>query len=116
MAQNSKEPDICVIGGGAGGLTVAAAAAAMGVPVVLIEKGRMGGQSLAGAVPSKALLAAAKHAAAVRAGVRFGVRSVRSGVDFAAVMTHVRNAMEKSGARSRAHLVAMALAEGLALQ
>jgi PAS domain S-box-containing protein len=29
------------------------------------------------------------------------------------VRTHVRNAMEKSGARSRAHLVAKALAEGI---
>ena len=33
-------PDICVIGAGAGGLSVAAAAAAFGVPVVLIEKAR----------------------------------------------------------------------------
>jgi PAS domain S-box-containing protein len=31
------------------------------------------------------------------------------------VRTHVRNAMEKAGARSRAHLVAKALGEGLAL-
>lgn len=31
------------------------------------------------------------------------------------VRTHVRNAMEKSGARSRAHLVAKALGEGLVL-
>ncbi|HTV27015.1 MAG TPA: FAD-dependent oxidoreductase [Xanthobacteraceae bacterium] len=93
MAQDSKEPDICVIGGGAGGLAVAAAAAAMGVPVVLIEKGRMGGQSLTSAVPSKALLAAAKHAAAVRAGARFTVRSARPAVDFAAVMAHVRDAV-----------------------
>ncbi len=48
MAQENSElkPDICVIGAGAGGLAAAAAAAAMGVPVVLIEKGRMGGQSL----------------------------------------------------------------------
>lgn len=30
------------------------------------------------------------------------------------VRTHVRNAMEKSGARSRAHLVAKALGEGMA--
>ena len=29
--------------------------------------------------------------------------------------THARNAMEKVGARSRAHLVAKALAEGIAL-
>jgi PAS domain S-box-containing protein len=32
------------------------------------------------------------------------------------VRTHVRNAMTKSGARSRAHLVAKALGEGLALE
>ena len=88
-----------MIGGGAGGLAAAAAAAAMGVPVVLIEKGRMGGQSLnGGAVPSKALLAAAEHANAVRAGARFGVKSVRSGIDFAAVMAHVRHAVAGRGA------------------
>ena len=39
-------PDICVIGAGSGGLSVAAAAAAFGVPVVLIEKGKMGGDCL----------------------------------------------------------------------
>ena len=56
-------PDICVIGAGSGGLSVAAAAAAFGVPVVLIEKGKMGGDCLNyGCVPSKALIAAAKHA------------------------------------------------------
>jgi pyruvate/2-oxoglutarate dehydrogenase complex dihydrolipoamide dehydrogenase (E3) component len=94
MAQQNKEPDICVIGGGAGGLAAAAAAAAMGVSVVLIEKGRMGGQSLnGGTVPSKALLAAAEHANAVRSGARFGVKTVRSGIDFAAVMAHARQAV-----------------------
>ena len=51
-------PDLCVIGAGSGGLSVAAAAAQLGVPVVLIEKGRMGGDCLNyGCVPSKALLA-----------------------------------------------------------
>ena len=35
--------DICVIGAGSGGLTVAAAAAAFGEDVVLLEKGQMGG-------------------------------------------------------------------------
>ena len=39
-------PDICIIGGGSGGLSVAAAAAAFGVDVVLVEKGRMGGDCL----------------------------------------------------------------------
>ena len=95
MAQQNKEPEICVIGGGAGGLTAAAAAAATGAPVVLIEKGRMGGQSLnGGTVPSKALLAAAEAANAVRSGARFGVKTVRSGIDFAAVMARARQAAQ----------------------
>lgn len=95
MAQQNKEPEICVIGGGAGGLAAAAAAAAMGVPVVLIEKGRMGGQSLnGGTVPSKALLAAAEAANAVRSGARFGVKTVRSGIDFTAVVAHARRAVQ----------------------
>ena len=57
------ETDICVIGGGSGGLSVAAGAAQMGAHVVLFEAGRMGGDCLnSGCVPSKALLAAARAA------------------------------------------------------
>lgn len=56
-------PDICVIGAGPGGLAVASAAAAFGVPVVLIEQNKMGGASLYAALPSKALLAAADRGA-----------------------------------------------------
>ena len=52
--------DICVIGAGSGGLTVAAGAAQMGAMVALVEKGKMGGDCLNyGCVPSKSLLAAA---------------------------------------------------------
>ena len=59
--------DICVIGAGSGGLSVAAVAAQLGVTTVLIERGEMGGECLnTGCVPSKALLAAATAAAAVR--------------------------------------------------
>lgn len=36
-------PDLCVIGGGTAGLAVAMAASLFGVPVVLIERGRLGG-------------------------------------------------------------------------
>ena len=59
--------DLCVIGAGSGGLSVAAAAAAFGQKVVLIEKHKMGGDCLNyGCVPSKALLAAARRAEAMR--------------------------------------------------
>jgi pyruvate/2-oxoglutarate dehydrogenase complex dihydrolipoamide dehydrogenase (E3) component len=97
MAQQTKETttDLCVIGAGAAGLAAAAAAAAMGVPVVLIEKGRMGGQSLnAGSVPSKALLTAARHAEVLRNGPHFGVKSSRPGIDYAAVSAYVRGAID----------------------
>lgn len=85
-------PDICVIGAGSGGLTVAAAAAAFGVEVVLIEKGRMGGDCLNyGCVPSKALLAAAKHARAIVEAPEFGVGpgAGAPNIDFEKVHAHV---------------------------
>jgi pyruvate/2-oxoglutarate dehydrogenase complex dihydrolipoamide dehydrogenase (E3) component len=83
-------PDLCVIGGGSGGLSVAAAAAAFGVPVVLLERARMGGDCLNyGCVPSKALIAAGKHARWVADSARFGVEAGPAAIDFAAVHAHV---------------------------
>ncbi len=73
-------PDLCVIGGGSGGLVVAAGASQMGAAVVLVEAGAMGGDCLnSGCVPSKTLLAAA-HEAKARGGAP----------DFAAAMARVR--------------------------
>lgn len=56
--------DLCVIGAGVGGLTLAAGASQMGASVVLVERGQMGGECLyTGCVPSKALLTAAARQA-----------------------------------------------------
>ena len=83
--------DMCVIGAGSGGLSVAAAAAQMGARVVLIEKGQMGGDCLNyGCVPSKSLIAAAHAAHAIRTGARFGVNGHEPEVDFLKVRDHVR--------------------------
>jgi pyruvate/2-oxoglutarate dehydrogenase complex dihydrolipoamide dehydrogenase (E3) component len=83
-------PDICVIGGGSGGLSVAAAAAAFGVSCVLIESHKMGGDCLnTGCVPSKALLAAAKRAELARSALPFGV-TAQTDIDFAKVHDHVQ--------------------------
>ncbi len=94
-----------MIGAGAGGLAAASAAAAFGVNVVLIEKARMGGESLNnGALPSKALIAAAGQANALRNGARFGIASPRLRVDFAAVRARVRDviaAVEPADSRER---------------
>jgi pyruvate/2-oxoglutarate dehydrogenase complex dihydrolipoamide dehydrogenase (E3) component len=84
-------PDLCVIGAGSAGLSVAAGAVQMGSSVVLIEKGKMGGDCLNyGCVPSKALLAAGHRAEAIRGARGFGIMSEPS-VDFAAVHRHVHN-------------------------
>jgi len=82
--------DICIIGGGSGGLSIAAGAAQMGARVVLLEGGEMGGDCLnAGCVPSKALIAAAKQAQAMRTGAGFGITPIEPEIDFGAVKDHV---------------------------
>ncbi|MFN3280727.1 MAG: dihydrolipoyl dehydrogenase family protein [Tabrizicola sp.] len=89
------ETDICVIGAGSGGLSVAAGAVQMGARVVLIEAGEMGGDCLnAGCVPSKALIAAAKAAETQRRGFR-GIAGGEPEVDFGAVKDHVRAVIEQ---------------------
>ncbi len=83
-------PDLCVIGAGSGGLSVAAAAAQLGVEVVLIERGKMGGDCLnTGCVPSKSLLAAAKRAQLMRAKNGFGITPQEPTIDYRAVHQHV---------------------------
>lgn len=84
------ETDLCVIGAGSGGLSVAAGAVQMGARVVLVEGAEMGGDCLNhGCVPSKALLAAAKAAHAMTAGAALGVAPTVPAVDFGAVKDHV---------------------------
>ena len=82
--------DLCVIGAGSGGLAVAAGAVQMGAEVVLVEKGKMGGDCLNyGCVPSKSLIAAGKAAQTIRTAARFGVNGHEPAIDFAAVHDHV---------------------------
>ena len=89
------ETDICVIGAGSGGLSVAAGAVQMGARVVLIEGHRMGGDCLNyGCVPSKALIAAAKQAHAMGAGGPYGVAPAEARVDYAAAKDRVARVIE----------------------
>jgi pyruvate/2-oxoglutarate dehydrogenase complex dihydrolipoamide dehydrogenase (E3) component len=86
----TRKVDIAIIGGGSGGLSVAAGAAQMGARVLLAEGRRMGGDCLNwGCVPSKALIAAGAAANAVRTSGRFGVNGHEPDIDFKAVHDHV---------------------------
>ncbi len=94
MAEILK-PDICVIGAGSAGLVVAAGGSQMGAEVVLIEKGKMGGDCLNyGCVPSKSLLAAGKAAGGGDLAKRFGVRFDPPDVDFNGVHRHVHDVID----------------------
>ncbi len=84
--------NLVVIGAGTAGLVCAAAAAGLGAKVALIERHLMGGDCLnVGCVPSKAVIRAARAAAAVRDAGAFGVH-VPEGVamDFGRAMERMR--------------------------
>lgn len=90
MGKTALKPDICIIGAGSGGLSVAAGAAQLGMNVVLLEKAQMGGDCLnTGCVPSKALLAAAKRAHLYFKNDIKGIAAQAPNIDYAAVKDHV---------------------------
>lgn len=82
--------DLCVIGAGSAGLSVAAGAAQMGASVALIERAKMGGDCLNyGCVPSKSLLAAARAAEAARNAERLGVIAGVPPIDQRRIRDHI---------------------------
>ena len=86
--------DICVIGGGAGGLSLAAGAVQMGAKVVLVERAHMGGDCLHyGCVPSKSLLAAAHQADAKRQARNLGITHDTT-VDYGKVHAHIQRVID----------------------
>lgn len=96
MSDKTLDVDLCVIGAGSGGLTVAAGASQLGASTVLIERHQMGGDCLnTGCVPSKALLAAAKAARRWRGERAFGVNYAPPNIDFAAVNWHVHSVIDE---------------------
>jgi pyruvate/2-oxoglutarate dehydrogenase complex dihydrolipoamide dehydrogenase (E3) component len=84
------QADLCIIGAGSGGLSLAAATTQLGLKVVLIERHKMGGDCLNyGCVPSKALIAAARRAHLMRTSGAFGIQPVDPTIDHARVHGHV---------------------------
>jgi pyruvate/2-oxoglutarate dehydrogenase complex dihydrolipoamide dehydrogenase (E3) component len=87
--------DVCVVGAGSAGLSVAAGTAQLGLQTVLIEAGLMGGDCLnTGCVPSKALLAAAKQAHAHMRSDVGGIAPHTAAVDRRDVNAHVQGTID----------------------
>jgi len=84
--------DFTVLGGGSAGYAAASVAAKAGLRVAVVEGGReVGGLCiLRGCMPSKALLATANRAAAVRSAGEFGVKARFEGIDGAAMQARKR--------------------------
>lgn len=82
--------DLCIIGAGSGGLSLAAATAQLGLKIVLVEKHKMGGDCLNyGCVPSKAMIAAGRRAQQMRSAGPFGIQPVEPVIDPRRVYDHV---------------------------
>ncbi len=87
--------DICIIGGGAGGLSVASGAAQLGIKVALIETHLMGGDCLNfGCVPSKALLSSAKHYYNAVNSAKYGFKANPAPINIQEIMAKVKEAIE----------------------
>jgi pyruvate/2-oxoglutarate dehydrogenase complex dihydrolipoamide dehydrogenase (E3) component len=101
-------PDICVIGGGPGGIAAARTAAQAGAQVVLVEKRAMGGANLlAGAIPLAALMAAASLFDALRRGPSLGVSGAPLQVNLNKTREHIAAVRAGVGAAmSPEHLAA----------
>ncbi|MEM9646510.1 MAG: FAD-dependent oxidoreductase, partial [Planctomycetota bacterium] len=83
--------NLVVLGAGTAGLVTAAGAAGLGAKVALVERHLMGGDCLnVGCVPSKAIISAARAAAAAKNGTEFGVHADNVRVDFGVVMERMR--------------------------
>ena len=88
--------DIIVIGAGSAGLTVASAAAQLGLKTCIIEKEAMGGDCLNwGCVPSKSLIHAAKVNQLKQKAATFGLTPKTEKVNLKKVMDYVRSVIKK---------------------
>ncbi len=87
-----KKPfyDLCVIGGGAAGLTTAAGAATLGAKVALIENKTLGGDCLhSGCIPSKTLIHLAKISSSLNKTVK------ETSYDSEKITTHIENIIKQ---------------------
>ncbi len=86
------DANLVVIGAGSAGLVSSYIAAAIKAKVILVERGRMGGDCLnTGCVPSKSLIASAKLLHQIRHSTRWGIKKAEAEFDFTDVMARVKS-------------------------
>jgi len=89
------DANIVVIGAGSAGLVSAYIGAAVKAKIILIEKGRMGGDCLnTGCIPSKSLIASAKLLHQIKHSEQWGIKKASAEFDFKDIMARVRNIIQ----------------------
>ena len=91
--KTNDEYDLVAVGGGTAGLVSAAGGAYLGIRSAIVERAALGGDCLwTGCVPSKALIASARLAHAMRHADRLGLQPAAPKHAFADVMARMRSA------------------------
>ena len=100
--------DLAIVGAGPAGLAAAESAARLGFSVALIERNRMGGNSLnVGSVPSKAIIRTARVYGAMRDAEEFGAPVPNEpALEFGKVMAHMRRVRTRISAYHSVHELA----------
>jgi len=102
------KPDLCVLGGGAGGQSLAAGAALWGLSVVIVEKQALAGDGPGRTAAGRTMLSASRIITALREGAGFGVLADEPRIDFPRIRGRAaRVAAEVAPRYSRARLEAM---------
>jgi len=88
--------DIAIIGGGPGGYVAAIRVAQLGAKVALVEKDRLGGVCLnRGCIPTKALVKSIELLNQLKEAHKLGVIAGEAAFDFASMMAHKKEVVEK---------------------
>lgn len=84
------KPDLCIVGAGALGISLAIKARQRGLATVLIDRGAEPGDAVGGPIRRAAFVASAMHAHAIRTGARLGLENSMPKINFRAVADHAR--------------------------
>lgn len=114
---NGESYDLIILGGGPGGYNAAERAASGGLKTLVIEKEHLGGVCLnRGCIPTKTLLAAAKHYHIAKDSAGFGVSADNVRMDWTAAMKRktvtVKSLRSGVGSKLKKHKVDVVEGEG----